>query len=417
MTPQTHNRLTAAAATVIFLILSLVLASFSSQQNRDVMLRRPSTFFTDPSGARALLLVMQQLLPSAERWRRPLTLLPLPQQPDAPSTLIVAGPVKSISASEADHLGRWIAAGGQLILLSANGWPLRQRAATDDAITTEKSRATDDSDDIETENFLSRYAPNLRWTKAEKFKTGRANGVSVPPGALKLRWRQSFAQTDNAKVVAAADNAAIAVSIPAGHGRIVAVADPTMVSNGALRRSDNAVWLVSLAAAWGEGKIFFDEYHHGFGEKRGTGQLIRAFLMTPWGWSVLQIAAAGLLYAFAYRRRFGRIFEAPIPERASPLELVNARGGFLQAAAAQGLAAELIVQELCRNLSKGRRKLAEGANLTDELATLVSAGDAATQAATLRALLVKTKNGERLTDRELTDLGAAAGNLVKGPQL
>jgi len=260
---------------------------------------------------------------------------------------------------------------------------------------------------------LSRYAPPLSWTKAAGYRTRRASGSSLPAGDITLRWRQGFARTDNAEVIASADTAALAVSIPVGRGRIVAVADPTMVSNGALRRSDNAVWLVSLAAAWGEGKILFDEYHHGFGEKRGTGQLIWAFLMTPWGWSVLQLSAAALLYLFVYRRRFGRISEPPQPSRASPLELVNARAGFLQAAAAQGLATELIVQDLCRNLTPRRRKISDGADFTAELASLPTGGGTA-QLATLRALLKKTQTGERLSDRELIEFGAAAGDLVKG---
>lgn len=413
MTPQTRNRLTAATATGIFLVLSLVLASFSTRQNTDLMLQRPSTFFTDPSGAQALLLVMQQFLPSVQRWRRPLTFLPLAQQPDSPSTLIVAGPVKSISQGEADHLGRWLAGGGQLILLSGNGWPLSHRRGPDDATSTEDARTPNDMDDNQLETLLSRYAPPLSWTKVAGYRTRRASGSSLPSGDITLRWRQGFARTDNAEVIARADTAALAVSIPVDRGRIVAVADPTMVSNGALRRSDNAVWLVSLAAAWGEGKILFDEYHHGFGEKRGTGQLIRAFLMTPWGSSVLQLSAAALLYLFVYRRRFGRISEPPLPSRASPLELVNARAGFLQAAAAQGLAAELIVQDLCRNLTPRRRKISDGADLTAELASLPTGGGTA-QLATLRALLKKTQTGERLSDRELIEFGAAAGDLVKG---
>jgi hypothetical protein len=132
---------------------------------------------------------------------------------------------------------------------------------------------------------------------------------------------------------------------------------------------------------------------------------------------VLQLAAAGFLYVFVYRRRFGRISEPPAAARASPLELVNARGGFLQAAAAQGLAAQLIVGELTRNLTKGRRKISASTDLVDTLETWAPAGDAKPRVAALRALLAKTQNGEQLTDREFIELGAAAGDLIKGSQL
>src|SRR6266498_4477469 len=137
MTSRTYNRLTATIATAIFLILSIVLASFSTRESTDVVQRRPSTFFTDSTGARALLLVMKQLLPSAEQWRRPLQLLALPNRPDSPTTLIVAGPGLPISKSESDYLDRWLAAGGQLILLTGNGWPTGQRLESDEEASDE----------------------------------------------------------------------------------------------------------------------------------------------------------------------------------------------------------------------------------------------------------------------------------------
>ena len=418
MTAQTYNRVTATVATSIFLILSLLLANFSNRDSADVIQRRPSTFFTDPTGARALLLVMRKLLPSVEQWRRPLYLLPLPDQADGASTLIVADPGRPISDRESQHLDRWLDAGGQLILLTGNGWLMSQRSVANDDRSEEITDGSDENRAAKSEKYLSRYAPSLAWAKPGKYRTGQASGSSVPSGELKLRWQRSFARVKDVNVIAAGNNEALAVEIPVGQGRIVAIADPTMVSNGALRRSDNAVWLVTLAAGWAEGKVFFDEYHHGFGEKRDTGELIRAFLATPWGWMVLQLAAAGLFYVFVYRRRFGRISEPPAPARASPLELVNARGGFLQAAAAQGLAAQLIVGELGRNLTKGRRKISASTDLMDTLEeTWAPAGDAKPRVAALRALLAKTQNGEQLTDREFIELGAAAGDLIKGSQL
>jgi hypothetical protein len=406
MTSQTHNRLTATLATAIFLIVSVLLAALSSRQSSDPLLRRPSTFFTDPSGARALFLVMQQLLPEAAQWRRPLNLLPMPETSEAPSTLIVAGPARPVSTDEAEHLERWLGAGGQLILLSANGWPFRLRASLN---ATERPGA-DAAEAEQVETLLSRYAPSLRWTGAGKINTAPAAGSSVPAQDITLGWRRSFADTSTAKVVAAANNAAIAVEIPVGQGRILAIADPMMASNAALRRSDNAVWLVNLAAGWGNGRIVFDEYHHGFGHKRGTAELTGAFLMTPWGWCVLQFAAAGLLY-IAYRRRFGRIRELPAPDRSSPLELVDARAGVLQTAAAQGLAAELIVQHLCQNLTRARSKTVDATDLSQELANLATNSAAL---AALRPLFAKVKNGQRLSDRELIELGRSAGETIRG---
>jgi Domain of unknown function (DUF4350) len=414
MTARAYNRLTATIATVIFLVLSVGLANFTTRESTDVIRQRPSTFFTDPTGARALLLVMKQLLPSAEQWRRPLQFLPLPNRPDIPTTLIVAGPGLPISQSELDYLDRWLAAGGQLILLTGNGWPTRQRLESAN-MPEEAETVADDRVDDRSVKFLSRYAPSLRWTKPGKAKTSESSGPSLPSG-LKLRWQRSFAATGDAKVFAVATNEILAVEISVGQGRIIAIADPTMVSNGALRRSDNSVWLVSLAAGWANGKILFDEFHHGFGDKRSTAELTRAFLMTPWGWCALQVAAAGLLYAFVYRRRFGRISEPPMPERTSSLELVEARAGLLQAAAARGLAAELILQNLCQELTKAHGRAMDIANLGHELDRAAKNSGTTNQAAALQALLTKIQTGASLNDQELINVGRSAGEILRGPR-
>ena len=127
MKPQTANYLTAAGAIGVFLVVSFLLAAVSSRPTKDDLLQRPSTFFTDATGTRALLLITAKLLPSAEQWRRPLDLLPIVENADHAATLIVAGPTRPLGAGEASHIERWLSAGGQLILLSDHGWPLRGR--------------------------------------------------------------------------------------------------------------------------------------------------------------------------------------------------------------------------------------------------------------------------------------------------
>ena len=412
MTARTLNRLTATAATIIFVLLSVLLASFSPRPTTDDLQKRPSTFFTDPTGARALLLLMKRFVPIADTWRRPLNLLPLPNESEAATTLIVSGPRLPISKRESEYLDKWLDAGGQLILLTGSGWQTLQGPVSEDEIE-ETDQASNDKPARPADSFLSAYAPALRWTKPTAYKLELASGASIGVPDIKLRWQQSFAATGDLEVIAAAGDEALAVAIPVGQGRIVAVADPTMVSNGSLRRSDNAVWLVGLAANWGNGSVAFDEYHHGFGQKRGMTELTRAFLATPWGWCVLQIAAAGLLYIFAYRRRFGRISEPPSASRASPLELIEARAGIFQAAVARSLAAQLIVQNLREALTKSSGKSSDTFNLGRELEALAK-NSAAKYAPAIEAIGEKLRSASRLSDRDLIEIGQTAGEILKG---
>jgi hypothetical protein len=411
MTAQTANRLTAGIATGVFLIISVLLASLSSHRSADTFLRRPSTFFTDPSGARALFLVMKQFLPATEQWRRPIHLLPPHGTNDAVGTVVMAGPVEPLALNEAEHLHRWLGGGGQLILLTASGWPLSHRKTSTELNSNEDTAAQP------RETLLSRYAPALRWTEAGRLLTGRATGSSIPEGEITLGWRRSFADTGGAQVIASVDGVPLALELPIGRGRIVAIADPAMASNGVLRRSDNAVWLVSLTAGWTPGKVLFDEYHHGFGLKRGTMELARAFLMTPWGWCLLQVSFAGLLLLLARGRRFGRVKHTLVPSRSSPLELVEARAGVLQVAGAQQFAVDLIAQQVCQILGKPHGKTIDSADLAHELEQIARSSGAADRVAEFRALFLKARNGTRLSDREFIALGRAAGEITQGQKL
>lgn len=411
MTTQNFNRATAIGATGVFLVLSLLVANYSTPKSSDPVARRPSTLFTDPSGARALLLVMRRLLPAAEQWRRPLYRLPSQGLGDA-SSLIVADPKIPLSKNELASLERWLSAGGQMILLSPDGWPLRGHVNADRMPVEAKDSAnnqTDEESDEQIVTLLSLYVPKLRWAKPGQFSVDPASGSSLPEGEVKLRWRRSFAASDGVKTIATVRDQTLAIEIPVGQGRIVAVADPTMISNGSLRRSDNAVWLVGLVASWGDGRVRFDEYHHGFGEKQSAASLAWAFAATPWGWCLGQITAAGLLYIFGYRRRFGRVSEPPVFVRANPLDQVDARAGIFSAAKAQRLATQLMLQNLSQELSQAQGRNIDVTNLDAQAAKKLASQTVPEYLAELKSLAAKAERGENLSERELITIGRLAG--------
>ena len=416
MNYQARTWITAILTSSVLIVLAALLGALSEQRSADPQSHRPSTFFTDESGSRALFLIMKQLFPSVEQWRRPLDQLPAADQPASPSTLVVAGPMRPITQAEAMHLDQWLSDGGQLILAVNNGWPIGPRAVRErkdaggeteppaDAIVNKPGQEV---------TYLSTHKSGIQWSKPGKEHSERITGASVPGGELIVKWRQNFSAVGGAKIVASAGAADLAIEIPVGKGRIVALADPTIISNGALRGADNAVWLVTLAAGWGNGRVVIDEFHHGFGQKRGALALTWAFAKTPWAWCLLQVGLAGLLYLFGYRRRFGRISEPALAARASPQELVAARGGFFQAAAAQKLAVELIVQNLCHDLSKAHGKIVDLPSLSQKFAA--ENDNLAKLFVSLGQLSNRTVAGERLTDEEFVEVGRTAGKITQGP--
>jgi hypothetical protein len=409
---QWQNWLSAGISIGLLIGLAAILGVLSGRRSEDIVWKRPSTFFTDPSGARALLLVMQKFLPSAEQWRRPLNLLPLNSDKHAPATLIVAGPKRPIAQSEAEHLDQWLAAGGQLILATRDGWVISSRLSEYD--DDEDSRRSD-QEGVGRLTYLSRHLHGLRWTDAAKeANSEEITGPGVPSGKLRIQSRQKFSSTGGAKIVASTAEAPLAIEIPVKLGRIVAIADPTIVSNHALRRADNAVWLVLLAAAWGNGSVLVDEFHHGFGKTRSTGELTWAFLQTSWGWCVLQLAAGGLLYLFVYRRRFGSIADLPDPSRASPLELIEARAGFFQAARAKALAVELMVHNLSEELANTYGKSVDLAFVSRKPESSGQPGVPANLIGRLSDLSAKSARGEKLTDLEFVEVGRITGQIVQG---
>lgn len=290
----------------VCLVLIVVIAIVSGNPVSDFALERPSTFFTDATGARAAYLVLEQVIPRVEQWRRPLSDLAfLPEPP--PSTMIVMGPVRGLSNAEAAVLDRWIASGGQVILATDEPW---------------RVGASDGDDDEDAEE----------------------DGEGDRPDYLQRHGIEAEAGVDVEDAVARAR------VVPVGAGRIVHVPNPHAFSNAALRESDNAVWLVDQVDGWG-GAVRFDEYHHYFGQQQGLRPITAAFLRTPWGFACLQLALAGVLYVLGARRRFGRPIDPMPPERTSALESVDALGALFESAEARQFSARAIHQYLRARLS------------------------------------------------------------------
>lgn len=301
MNARRTNFWTAVITAGICALLLIGIAVLSAQTSSDFITQRPSTFFTDHTGSRAILLVLQRLAPSTDQWRRPFSELPVNSKTSHP-TMIVLGPGEPLGETEAAVLDRWITSGGQLILAANKEWKIRKPKPTEK-----------EEDQYFTQGYLERHHLKPVVTKAGD------------------------------------DAVAATITTPMGEGRILLVSDPYAFSNDAMRNTDDAVWLAARISEWSgdTSSIFIDEYHHGFGDRRGfTELLVLFFLHSWWGIAGMQLALAGLVYMLGCKRRFGRPIEELPVERTSPIEAVEALGGLFEAAQARVLSVRTIHQHL-----------------------------------------------------------------------
>ena len=320
MTSSRKNLWTAILGAGLCVVLITTISLLSVDSAGDFISRRPSTFFSDRTGTRALLLILQQLIPTTDLWRRPLIDLPA-ESGTSRSTLIVMGPEEALTESEVRALDKWISSGGQLILATSKEWQIRKRTnseKTDKKPPKEPAKAGKENEDYSPQGFLARH--NL---------TARAD-------------------------ISGADATAGAALVDLGSGRIVFVSDSYAFSNQTLRGTENALWMADRTSEWSNtetARVLIDEYHHGFGDRRSLVSLIGAFLVLPWGFMTMQLALAGIIFLLGTRRRFGRPVEELPVERTSPIETVEALGGLFEAAEARALCVRSIHQYLNLQLS------------------------------------------------------------------
>jgi hypothetical protein len=337
------------------LVVLHTLVSSSAKRLTDVHAKRASSFFTDATGTRAIYLVLKRFLPTTAQWRRPPTVLETPASQNAATTLLVFGPSQSLSASQAQALDEWIMQGGQLVVATHHDWPIREpEAAVDPEAPGQEAAAGPASDS----GYLRRHGFQL--LKWEETEAARHAETPLMLGPYALAWNDD---TPGYTRLVTQGQQVLAGSKRLGRGRLVAIPDAEAFSNQRLRDSQNAVWLVTLCATWGNGRGLIDEFHHGFGRKRSFVALLGQFLLTPWGWACLQCALAGGFYVWSLRHfgslagpparlRHSAVERSAAAERMSPVALITARGGLFAAARARRLAVELMHQYLKYRIGK-----------------------------------------------------------------
>ena len=197
----------------------------------------------------------------------------------------------------------------------------------------------------------------------------------------------------------------LVLEIPFGKGRLIAVADAALVSNGNLPRSENSLLLANLLAHYSRhgGEVLFDEYHHGDIADSSDGSLWTS-LGRPLQLALIQLCLALAALTVLLSGRFG----PPVPlsrgAARTSAEYVSSVASLYRRAQASGTALETLYRQFLRDIC-GRLSLPPDVNL--EMLADVAARRGQVNKEVLRRLLATCEqrlDEGKLSEQELLDL-------------
>ena len=356
---------------VFAVIVALAAAGWLGDDQRMLFPIR-TTESTNVEGVMVYYVLLERLNVSVARSERPL----LDDALDDVDVLFLLDPIVPLQGAELSNLEHWVRGGGVLVCSSIPGRLLEGLAASGKdgprfpcpggqcpGPVKVKGPVSEGPTDVPAEASvlpLARDVHKVYFKTSEKIEAATTQGAS-PTAPFQTLFTDGTGPRIGSRRT--------------GRGRVIALADTSFLSSGALAVRDNAILGANLAAyALSEArgrKVAFDEYHLGYGYHQ-TGWLAMGSLLfrtTP-GWSVLSLTSAGILFLFYKGRRFGTRRTPGRPRRRSKLEFVQSVGATYDVAGAHRLAFELNYQWLKRKAAE-RAGLPGGAS-TEELAGALS---------------------------------------------
>ena len=296
----------------LVLLATYGVIALEAKQKGDLGSMRATTYNTAARGYKALYLWLRALDVPIERWSRSLRDLP-----KETSTVLIVDPEIGPDRGEMKALDLWVKAGGTLIMVM---WP----------------------PNVFFEYFGLRADPTMGKGKEEKvlFQPGPyTRGVLTVlskrhPDLRSDRPEWVFHLRDRMGGLLAVMNH--------GKGRVIALSDTVLLSNGSLREADHAPLALNLLLTHrGAGSILVDEYHHGYGRATSVlGHLGRSRVLTPFLQGILLL----LFLWVGIGRRFGPP-RSPVKEDGrSSMAYFKAIGQLFHRAGARNLALETSIR-------------------------------------------------------------------------
>jgi uncharacterized protein DUF4350 len=261
---------------------------------------------------------------SVSRFEKPFTEL----KAHEPDTLVIVAPPETLKPGEEElsSLGKWVEAGGIAVIIDR------------------EIRVTIGGAVISTEN--AEPGSNLRPIQPTPYTRG-VERLSLSEYATRV-WVAGTAATYHI----GDGKAAVLADARVGKGRLILLTDPHVVANNGLPEADNVVAALNLFAGQPDGKIAFDEYHHGYGLAATSSGLMAYFRGTPVPWMMGQVALIAVVVVYSYGRRFARPIPLRQERRTTNLEFVSSMANITRLAQASDLAMQNIYSEFRKQLCR-----------------------------------------------------------------
>jgi hypothetical protein len=234
-------------------------------------------------------------------------------QPSQDGLMFVFTPTSPYSAQDASDTANWIRRGGVLVYASEMG-------------------------DIELDRALSVTRLNSGVSGQTQHANPVLDGVTTVSGGQAVVPLDGSA--DQVPILRSSDGFATGYMQRFGQGTIVVLADPLILCNGYLDKTDNGRLLADLLGLVNPGSaVGFDEYHHGL---ILTDLAPQAWVTTPWGAAILWFLVAIFIGLVLRGRRFGPVIQRPAEVARADAEWAVAVGELLRRSGARALTLGLL---------------------------------------------------------------------------
>ncbi|HXM72931.1 MAG TPA: DUF4350 domain-containing protein [Candidatus Dormibacteraeota bacterium] len=222
--------------------------------------------------------------------------------------MFVLSPTSPFTGDEAERVLLWVRSGGTLIYASEQGDPQLDRVLG----VTRFGYGT-----VIDHEVANEVVPGV----------GKVAGGALVTPLNASAEQVPFLRTPNGLVVGYLGRVAA--------GSVVVLADPLVICNGYLEKSDNGRMLADLLGLAGPtAPVWFDEYHHGLILSDFSPQ---AWLLTPWGAGLLWLLVAVFVGLVLRGRSFGPLIPRPTEVARTDVEWAVAVGQLLRRSSARSV--------------------------------------------------------------------------------